>query len=192
MFLWNTMKTNEKNEKKKKVQLTRPNFIIINSIVIRGLFLIAIKVSQHLLSISILYHRGWASVCGQASVIDCALNSSGPERHSGSRPFQTHLWPTLLALLSSLGLHQRVPQGGRWGYTGNTDNPRKCLHLNLSKREGSSCRGLAMPGNALPKPGTEAYSSSHERFSIALDSSMGSDGAILGSLRDLTALRFTK
>ena len=50
-----------------------------------------------------------------------------------------------------------------------------------------------MPGSALSKPGTEAYSSSHERFSIALDSSVGSDGTIPGSLRgDLTALRFTK
>ena len=51
------METNEKNEKK-NIHLISPNFLISNFNRYKGLFLIAIEASQHLLSLSILHHRG--------------------------------------------------------------------------------------------------------------------------------------
>ena len=81
------METNEINEKKNTdIHLISRNFLIRKFDRHKGLFLIAVEASQHLLSLSILHHRGWASVCGQASIMDYTLKSDGPECHLGSHP----------------------------------------------------------------------------------------------------------
>lgn len=53
------METNEINEKRNiGIHLISPNFLISKFDRHKGLFLIAVEASQHLLSLSILYHHG--------------------------------------------------------------------------------------------------------------------------------------
>ena len=53
------METNEINEKKNTdIHLISRNFLIRKFDRHKGLFLIAVEASQHLLSLSILHHRG--------------------------------------------------------------------------------------------------------------------------------------
>ena len=137
----------KRQKKKKDIPQTSPHFIMVNSIDVRVLFLIAIQFSQCSCSISILYHPGHASVCGHAPVTDHSWNSpgldrqeDGPECHPGSRPSPD---ASLTKPADPVQLTPRMPQGRRWGFIRNTDNPGKCVPLNLSKvREAAA---MALP-----------------------------------------------